>query len=88
MTSASSIRKTVAVATAATFIRDRFKAALDAAGHRAMMMKSVAQLLATVRADFDDLEDEDEEREEEEESGEDEEDEDDDDEDDVVDDDE
>ena len=30
MTSASSIRKTVAVATDATFIRDRFKTALDA----------------------------------------------------------
>ena len=55
MTSTSSIRKTVAVATETSFIRDRFKAALDAAGHRAMMMKSVAQLLATVRADFDDL---------------------------------
>jgi len=55
MTSTSSIRKTVAVATDTTFIRDRFKAALDAAGHRAMIMKSVAQLLATVRADFDDL---------------------------------
>jgi uncharacterized protein (TIGR02266 family) len=36
-------------------VRDRFKAALDAAGHRAMILKSVAQLLATVRADFDDL---------------------------------
>jgi uncharacterized protein (TIGR02266 family) len=36
-------------------VRDRFKAALDAAGHRAMMVKSVAQLFAHVRADFDDL---------------------------------
>jgi len=36
-------------------VRDRFKTALDAAGHRAMIVKSVAQLLATVRADFDDL---------------------------------
>lgn len=36
-------------------MRDRYKAALDAAGHRAMMVKSVAQLLATVRADFDEL---------------------------------
>ena len=36
-------------------MRDRFKAALDTAGHRAMMVKSVAQLLAHVRADFDDL---------------------------------
>ena len=55
MTSSSSTRKTVAVATDTTFVRDRFKAALDAAGHRAMMVKSVAQLLAHVRADFDDL---------------------------------
>jgi len=55
MTSTTSIRKTVAVATDTSFVRDRFKAALDAAGHRAMMMKSVAQLLATVHADFDDL---------------------------------
>jgi uncharacterized protein (TIGR02266 family) len=55
MTSTATTRKTVAIATDTTFVRDRFKAALDAAGHRAMIMKSVAQLLATVRADFDDL---------------------------------
>ena len=36
-------------------VRDRFKSALDAAGHRAMVVKSVAQLLAHVRADFDEL---------------------------------
>jgi uncharacterized protein (TIGR02266 family) len=52
---ASSIRKTVAVATETAFVRDRFKTALDAAGHRAMMVKSAAQLLAHVRADIDDL---------------------------------
>ena len=55
MTTTTSIRKTVAIATETTFVRDRFKAALDEAGHRAMIMKSVAQLLATVMADFDDL---------------------------------
>lgn len=55
MTTTASTRKTVAIATETTFVRDRFKAALDEAGHRAMIMKSVAQLLATVRADFDDL---------------------------------
>jgi uncharacterized protein (TIGR02266 family) len=55
MTSTTSTRKTVAVATEASSIRDRFKKALDGAGHRAMMLKSVAQLLAAVRADFDDL---------------------------------
>jgi uncharacterized protein (TIGR02266 family) len=52
---ASSIRKTVAVATETAFVRDRFKTALDAAGHRAMMVKSAGQLLAHVRADIDDL---------------------------------
>src|SRR5262245_36557097 len=51
----SPTRKTVLVACDTPFVRDRFKAALDAAGHRAMMVKSVAQLLAHVRADFDDL---------------------------------
>lgn len=55
MTSSSSIRKTVVVASDTPFVRDRFKTALDAAGHRAMIVKSVAQLLAHVRADFDDL---------------------------------
>ena len=55
MTSSTSIRKTVAVAAETPFVRDRFKTALDAAGHRAMLVKSVAQLLAHVRADIDDL---------------------------------
>ena len=54
MTSTST-RKTVAVATDTAFARERFKTALDAAGHRALLVKSVAQLLAHVRADFDDL---------------------------------
>jgi len=55
MTSTTSIRKTVAVACNTPFVRDRFKSALDAAGHRALLVKSAAQLLAHVRADFDDL---------------------------------
>lgn len=37
------------------FVRDRFKSALDAAGHRALVVKSVAQLLMHVRADFDEI---------------------------------
>ena len=45
----------MAVATDTPFVRERFKTALEAAGHRAMIVKSVAQLLATVRADFDEL---------------------------------
>lgn len=55
MTSSTAARKTVLVAADTPFVRDRFKAALDGAGHRAMQVKSVAQLLATVRADFDEL---------------------------------
>ena len=55
MTASSPTRKTVAVVSDTANVRDRFKAALDAAGHRCMIVKSVAQLLATVRADFDDL---------------------------------
>jgi uncharacterized protein (TIGR02266 family) len=55
MTSSTSTRKTVLVASDTPFVCDRFKIALDAAGHRAMIVKSVAQLLANVRADFDEL---------------------------------
>jgi uncharacterized protein (TIGR02266 family) len=55
MTTLSSTRRTVAVATDTPFVRERFKTALEAAGHRAMMIKSVAQLLAVVRADFDEI---------------------------------
>lgn len=55
MTTASPSRKTVAVVSETANVRDRFKTALDSAGHRCMMLKSVAQLLVTVRADYDDL---------------------------------
>ena len=55
MTVPSAQRKTVLVAADTPFVRDRFRAALDAAGHRAMIVKSVAQLLAHVRADLADL---------------------------------
>ena len=55
MTVSTSQRKTVLVAADTPFVRDRFKAALDAAGHRAVVVKSVAQLLAQVHADLDDL---------------------------------
>ncbi|MDP2318466.1 MAG: TIGR02266 family protein [Acidobacteriota bacterium] len=48
-------RKTVLVAADTPFVRDRFKAALDASGHRAVVVKSVAQLLARVHADLDEL---------------------------------
>lgn len=55
MTSSSSIRKTVVVAADSASVRERFKSALESAGHRALIVKSVAQLLMHVRADFDDL---------------------------------
>lgn len=44
-------RKTVLVAAGPGFVRTRFKSALDAAGHRALIVKSVAELLGRVRAD-------------------------------------
>ena len=55
MTSSSPSQKTVLVAADTAFVRDRFKTALDTAGHRAVVVKSVAQLLARVRADLADL---------------------------------
>ncbi|RPJ62613.1 MAG: response regulator [Acidobacteria bacterium] len=44
--------KTVVVADAAAHIRDRFRAAIEAAGHRAVGVRSAAELLARVRADL------------------------------------
>ena len=55
MTVPTSLRKTVLVAADTPFVRERVKAALDAAGHRAVVAKSVAQLLAQVHADLDEL---------------------------------
>ena len=43
------------IAADAAFVRERFKKALDTAGHRPLLVRSIAQLLAHVRADFDDL---------------------------------
>ncbi len=45
--------KTVVVADDTAFVRDRFKAAIETAGHRALTVKSAAELLARVRADLD-----------------------------------
>ncbi len=55
MTSPTAERKTVLVAADTPFVRDRFQAALDASEHRALIVKSVAQLFAIVRADLDEL---------------------------------
>jgi len=55
MTSSTPERKTVLVAADTPFVRDRFQAALAVAGPRAVVVKSVAQLLARVHADIDEL---------------------------------
>ena len=44
--------KTVVVADDTAFVRDRFKAALEGAGHRAVPVRSAAELLLRVRADL------------------------------------
>jgi uncharacterized protein (TIGR02266 family) len=45
--------KTVVVADDTAFVRDRFKAALEQAGHRVVAVKSAAELLARVRSELD-----------------------------------
>src|ERR1700676_549695 len=47
--------KTVIVADDTAFVRDRFRTALEAAGHKAVTVKSAAELLARVRADLGSL---------------------------------
>ena len=53
MTTTAASAKTVLIADDTAFVRDRFKTALEAAGHRAVVVKSAAELLARVRADLD-----------------------------------
>jgi uncharacterized protein (TIGR02266 family) len=55
MTTSATRVKTVLVADDTAFVRERFKDALEMAGHRAVTVKSAAELLARVRADLDDL---------------------------------
>lgn len=55
MTAPTSASKTVLIADDATFVRERFEAALQDAGHRAVTAKSAAELLGRVRADLDHL---------------------------------
>ena len=45
--------KTVVIADDTGFVRDRFKTALEQAGHRAITVRSAVELLARVRADLD-----------------------------------
>jgi len=55
MTSGVAAAKTVLIADDAAFVRERFQAALQEAGHRAVTAKSAAELLGRVRADLADL---------------------------------
>src|SRR5688572_11317260 len=47
--------KTVLVADDTAFVRDRFKAALEGAGHRAVTVRTAAELLLRLRADMADI---------------------------------
>ncbi len=47
--------KTVVVADDTAFVRDRFRAALESAGHRALTMRSGAELMKCARADLERL---------------------------------
>jgi uncharacterized protein (TIGR02266 family) len=53
MPSGPSSAKTVVIADDTGFVRDRFKTALEQAGHRAITVRSAVELLARVRADRD-----------------------------------
>ncbi|HEY7172727.1 MAG TPA: PilZ domain-containing protein [Vicinamibacterales bacterium] len=47
--------KTVVIADDTSFVRDRFRTALENAGHKAVAVKSAVELLARVRADLNDI---------------------------------
>jgi len=55
MATAGATHKTVVIADDTPFVRDRFKAALELAGHRALTVRSAAELLARVRADLPEI---------------------------------
>jgi uncharacterized protein (TIGR02266 family) len=55
MASTSLSSKTVLVADDTAFVRDRFRGALETAGHRAVAVKSAAELLAKLRTDVADI---------------------------------
>src|SRR3982750_996737 len=55
MASSSVATKTIVIADDTAFVRDRFRAALEGAGHKAIAVKSAAELLARVRADLDQI---------------------------------
>jgi uncharacterized protein (TIGR02266 family) len=51
MSTTAATAKTVLIADDTAFVRDRFKTAIETAGHRAIIVRSAAELLARVRAD-------------------------------------
>src|SRR5437868_5945931 len=55
MASTSVATKTIVIADDTAFVRDRFRTALENAGHKAITVKSAAELLARVRADLGSL---------------------------------
>ena len=55
MTNVGTTHKTVVIADDTPYVRDRFKAALEHAGHRAYTVRSAAELLARVRADLPEI---------------------------------
>lgn len=52
MTAGSPATKTVLIAGESSFVRDRFQAVLQEAGHRAIIARSAAEVLGRVRADL------------------------------------
>src|SRR6266481_5197659 len=52
MATTSVTTKTVVIADDTAFVRDRFQTAVEAAGHKAIAVKTAAELLARVRADL------------------------------------
>jgi len=52
MATTSITSKTIVIADDTAFVRDRFRTALEHAGHKAVPVKSAAELLARVRADL------------------------------------
>jgi len=52
MGSSTVTAKTVVVADDTAFVRDRFRVALESAGHKAIVVKSAAELFARVKADL------------------------------------
>src|SRR5436190_6668043 len=55
MTGTAATAKTIVVADDTAFVRDRFRTAVENAGHKAITVKSAAELLARVNADLAEL---------------------------------